>query len=335
MPRRYHVWLPVEQALAMDFQTAVGQDPALPNPPIPPSYSLVSPAWGVPFTLWPVTRHAEYLGHDKSANWPDGVVREHCNLTVTYEGHVCLYPPSQVKGGTHCIALEGGSTTGAGFFNGVVASRFEQGTKSEQILVSYDLNLGVPIGSPGYCARTAIGPNNEGTNRLIPSCRWLITQNLQNCDYGVMEDIIQGLIGTVNESGWTDPVYGDPWWPGVWLYLGPQTVENRDGTYTLVHQFDYDLHDLEAEAMMTTTGGAATWYSHKFAWYDLQESKVLVGAGIYKIRKTPIQPLRLSTIYPTAGATAVKDVNGNLVESASEYMFADLFRPYNGPEGNL
>jgi hypothetical protein len=278
IPRRWHLHLPWDQAVHMDFNS-------IPGLPIPNEWSFQHPGSPAVVTMKAVARSAEYLKQDES------------NLKVTYEGHLCMWPDS--TGAT--------TTAGTGLFNGVIAGRFEQGTRSEHMLVSYDCD--------DQGKRKGIGAYGEGTNRLAPTCRWLITQNLSESDYGWMSNVIQDLIGLVNEEDWTDPVFGNKWAEEVWLYLGPHATQNRDGTYTLVHQFDYDLQQLDAGA---TTAASPIWFSHRYPWHFVSDEIVEVesAGGVRKTVKRAVGSQQLSRIYRTAGSGVL---NGR--------VFADLFRP--------
>jgi hypothetical protein len=256
-----------------------------------------------------VTHKSEYLRAAADFNPPQSI------LTITYEGHVCRYPPFNGSSMT---------TIGSVLFDGIVASHFEHGTKSEQILVSYDLDPQ----NPG--SRLAIGDPNtaQGTNRLVPQVRWVIVQNLTEDDYLAQVPIINTLIGTLNDDNWPDPTYNPSgvmpqiMFPrGMWLYLGPEVTQNRDGTYTLQHKFDYDGIIIPSSLFTTTTEGAGDILEiHRYLWYFLSEYKVPVG-NIYKIQKRPTGDPQLSTIYLTAGSESIPGV----VPGNVPYTFSMLF----------
>lgn len=237
-------------------------------------------------TMLPVTRHV----HDM-AQKPDGTF---CGvLSITYEGHACMMPESGK-----------GNTTST--FNGVVSSHLAFGTKSEPITISFDKNADgdrIPIGTLG---------ESEGTNRLVGNIRLVIVQNLTEVDYWKRFPLHATMTGLLNEDKWADPVSNAAgvtwaWDEGTWLYLGPENTENRDGTYTLQHQFEYDRRPMP--------NAPTTFYDHKFLWYTRQPQRVIIN-GVAQIIRVPVNPPTLATIYLTAGPTV-----------ALAHLFADLFRP--------
>lgn len=274
---------------------------------VPLTFTQIYTEDGVtPVTMVAVARHA-----DKMAAKPDGT--NFCYLTVTYEGHACLSPMS----GTATTTAPNGSGDGI-LFNGVVSGHMEFGTKSEQILVSFDRDATgqrKPIGTAG---------DVQGTNRLVPNVRMIIVQNMSEVDYYNRVPMIAGLVGLVNENLWEDPIiakkgtYFYQWWEGMWLYLGAQVSQNRDGTMTLQHQFEFDARQKPVDPTSTTAGNVSplfgsAFYYHKYLWYAKQTKKKTLTSG-EKMQAIPIDPPYYATIYETAGPYV-----------ALGYKFADLF----------
>lgn len=242
--------------------------------------------------MYPVARTAKQLRH--TANFPD----DQAELAIEYEGHACM-------------TSNGGPSTTAGpgdFYDGIVASQFEQGTQSAKIVLSYDVDSVTG-------KRLSIGwPPGTGTNRYIPEVRWVIVQNIAEIDYGAHSLITQDLIGKVNELGWTDPIWGEDHDEGEYLYMGPQTTQNRDGSYTLRHQFHVDTSEPDDMYASSTTAPPYRWHQH--LWYFLtSKSEVIPGSTVKYIDKSPTGPQQKSTIYRTAGGPG------------TTFLFEDLFKP--------
>ena len=277
--RRFHVHLPWHLAAALPSRAA--PDGTTWPDSVPSGFSFVHADGATVIAMCDVQRSATQKKDYES------------ELTVTYEGHVCMWPKSEV----------GTTTAGAFYHSGVMASRFEHGTKSERVTVSFDRDAAGK--------RLGIGPNSEGANRYVPQVRWVITQNLTASDYGLMFFTIAALTGCVNEDGWKDPVYGSIWPAGLWLYLGAQSMENRDGTFTLQHQFDYE--EKFVDDGVSTTAGAAEYLRHRYAWFFEEEKRVVIG-GVEKRQKRAVGPEQRSTIYESSDIHAA-------------HGFADLFAP--------
>lgn len=140
-------------------------------------------------------------------------------LVLGYEGADCM-----------------GEQTNATWWNGIVASTFDHGTKTEQIVLEY--------GKDANGNRRSIGANAEGTQRIVPGVMWRIIQNVTESDWQDRTWIYANLAGRVNHDQWTDPVFGLQWIVGSWLYHGPKASEPRAGYVQLTHTFEYspDLH---------------------------------------------------------------------------------------------
>lgn len=254
---------------------------------IPETFTITHEDGITPVTMVAVARNSEVVRAKTDTLCAQAV------LSITYEGHVCMQP-------------SGGTTGAATPHNGVVAFHTEQGTKSEQILVSYDLDA--------TDRRKAIGPNNEGTNIFVPQLRLVIVQNVLAANYYTQMYAAQNITGMVNENGWRDPAFSVSWDEGIWLYLGAQQQQNRDGTITFTHIFDYDLHKMPEG---TTTSGVPVYYGHKYLWYFLTELKEVIG-GISKIVKRATGDPQLSKVYLVAGEAGAPTTT----------QFANLFTVY-------
>ena len=211
----------------------------------PTTFNVSDPDGGQPCALYEVERHTRALPGRSGE----------CELTVAWEGK-------------RCMGMAGGI-----WFTGIVNSRFEQSTKTELLLLSYDVD-------PATGARRGIGPAGEGTNRFIGCMRWFVTQNLALSDYFDRLPVIQSLIGLVNQEGWSDPVTSRAWAAGAWLYLGPQAGEPRGGAVTLTHVFDYDPA------------------GPRYAWHFTRDVVASISGRIRTLRQAVGQP-QSSTIYPT------------------------------------
>ncbi len=254
--RRFHVGVDWIQALSLETRIAAGggQTPDF----IPRAWvQWHTDTWTgllIPVNMELVTKSSERLKQHESI------------LTCTYEGHVCLYPESA-----------GTTTAGAGLvYDGVQETTLEIGNKSEPIIVSYDVD-------PVTLQRIGIGQGGEGTNRLAPTVRWVITQNVGFTAWeNWIKAAVQYLTCKTNENNWRD--FNGVLWPeAAWLYLGATERRNRDYTITLAHQLDWD----------------STGKFHQYGWF-FTDSKMLSVGGKEKPIKVPVGGEQLSTIYEVA-----------------------------------
>jgi hypothetical protein len=111
----------------------------------------------------------------------------------------------------------------------------------------------------------------------------------------------------------------------MWLSLGAQVSQNRDGTVTVQHQFEFDARPKPFDVTSTTAGNApklfgASFYFHKFLYYHKKPDRVPYtdanGVTRNKIVNTPTEPPVYATVYETAGPGV-----------SLGYRFADLFLP--------
>ncbi len=179
-------------------------------------------------------------------------------VVVTYEGHVL----------------------------GVIRPEGESGTRTEKIL--YDLSPAHYIATSTGGVPSGIGPKNEGTNRYIPHSIWRVVHNVSSVYfYGTLWEIVSALNTCVNEDNWvfpTDTLIGSYWDAGTWLYLGMQFTRNRDTTFTLIHQFDFDNIDYHnvpwrpiVSESVSSTVGDKTKTGEVYTFGDV------TNAQIYKI----------------------------------------------------
>lgn len=290
---RYRVGLPMEEALMMPFdQTLMATGPDQIQRVIGINKTLPTGA-NVPIWLVPVQRDVEEI----QADHDDAGKPAQTLMTVTYEGHLCLYPD-----------LNAGTTDGdTNAFDGIFSVWHEDSEQTERIVLSFDVD--------DFGNRIGIGPNNEGVNRSVPVSRLRVRQNISFTTYSAMRKCIQALLCKVCEEGWSVPRGGIAE-EGEYLYRPPQIVENRDGTFTITHDFERDnaVDEIPAAIGTTTTGTTpSVRRGHKARYYDEKTIKVAHPSGIYKEVKTAFGEEICRSIYLVAG-------------THTAYKFADLFR---------
>ena len=128
-----------------------------------------------------------------------------------------------------------------------------------------------------------IGPNMEGTNRIVPNSTITIVRNATAATALGYFTLAGQLTGYTNEAAWRDPVFDAVWPAGVWLFQGAPATPNRDGTYTFRYGFRY------------------SGISHAFRWrdyIDTTEKKIVKGVEKEQPVRIYADEETVSTIYP-------------------------------------
>lgn len=187
-------------------------------------------------------------------------------IAVTYEGHVATVFPAMV----------------------------DFGTTSSEIKMSLD--------DPPLNPSTSIGPEMEGTTRMVPEYTMSITRVIPYDDamlYNYIYITIPSLVSTVNEDNW-GPAACDftNFSLGTWLYLGASCVRERDGAYAITHNFlGRQISNPDDDGLM-----------HIFPWYFTKKEEITPdGGGAAHSQEVPDGEIQKSKIQLIAGVDTILD----------------------------
>ena len=148
-------------------------------------------------------------------------------------------------------------------------------------------------------AGNKIGPDGEGTNRLVSQTLMTVTRHYTAVagwhEYQMSEliyNIIPALSGSVNEKAWgpSFALYDSVWDEGAWQLQSAPITKNRDDSYTVVFTF------VSNYAFYPSTQPEMQYYN----WYEYKTEPMTVG-GLVRQKRTNIAPVIKSQIHPVAG----------------------------------
>ncbi len=178
-------------------------------------------------------------------------------VMVTYEGHVST----------------------------VYAAEFSLSTTSEKILISIDIDA----------TERGIGPDGEGTTRLVPETTMTIRQVLAWDDPGlanILYSHIPNLLGTVNEDAWACTATGLTHPEGEYLLAGADVTAGRDGSVTVAYSL------IARIPIPLTNVSEGMGY---FRFYYLGGVPVATADGRQREGREILLPEQRRKIYPIAG----------------------------------
>lgn len=190
------------------------------------------------------------------------------------------------------------------------ATKFDGGADSAQIYRDWD--------------GQTIGADSEGVSRSVPTMQMTIIENIENADaLQVVFPLWNELAGSVNESGWVDPIMGITYAEGEWLYLFPKIAGNRDGTFTVSHAFELDIkyyagYNLDGKPRRydATLPTGQQWVEsyHLLEYFGYSETAAAQDTGATKPTRSFEDKPTTRRVYPIAGK-----------DQASPKTFAQLF----------